>query len=83
MGFWNKENQSRSSTTAKERLKFVLVHDRTDLSLEKLDQIKNEILEVISRHIDIDPESVVIDIQHDGREQKLIADIPIKNPRRK
>jgi cell division topological specificity factor len=83
MGFWNKENQSRSSTTAKERLKFVLVHDRTDLSLEKLDQIKNEILEVISRHIDIDPELVVIDIQHDGREQKLIADIPIKNPRRK
>jgi len=83
MGFWNKENQSRSSTTAKERLKFVLVHDRTDLSLEKLDQIKNEILEVISRYIDIDPESVVIDIQHDGREQKLIADIPIKNPRRK
>ena len=83
MGFWNKENQSRSSTTAKERLKFVLVHDRTDLSLEKLDQIKNEILEVISRHIDINPESVVIDIQHDGREQKLIADIPIKNPRRK
>ncbi len=83
MGFWNRGNQSKSSNTAKERLKFVLVHDRTDLSLEKLDQIKNEILEVISRHIEIDPESVVIDIQHDGREQKLIADIPIKNPRRK
>ncbi|MHC1771025.1 MAG: cell division topological specificity factor MinE [Flexilinea sp.] len=83
MGFWNKNNESGSSNTAKERLKFVLVHDRTDLSFQTMDQMKNEIIEVISRYIDIDPTEVIFDIHHEGREQKLVADIPIRPSRRK
>ncbi len=83
MGFWNRNNDSGSSNTAKERLKFVLVHDRTDISLKTMDQMKNEIIEVIGRYFDIDPIDLVIDIHHEGRGQKLVADIPIKNTKRK
>lgn len=70
--------KNKSADQAKERLKLVLIHDRTDITPAELEIMKNELLEVISRHIDIDPEAVRIDIAQEGREQRLIADIPIK-----
>ena len=36
-----------------------------------------ELLEVISRHVAIDTQAVKIRITHDGREQRLVADIPL------
>ncbi|RMF45802.1 MAG: cell division topological specificity factor MinE [Anaerolineae bacterium] len=73
--------QPNSATQARERLQLVLVHDRTNLSPAKLDELKDEIIEVISRHIEIDPQAVQIEVSQDGREQRLIADIPLR-PRR-
>lgn len=73
----------KSASLAKERLKLVLIHDRTDISPKTLDLMKNELLEVISRHIDIDPDSVQIAMTQDGREQRLIADIPLKTTQRR
>ncbi len=71
-----------SAVQAKERLQLVLVHDRTNLSPAKLETLKDEIIEVISRHIDIDPQAVQIDLSRDGRQQRLIADIPLRPARR-
>lgn len=75
--------KSKSADNAKERLKLVLIHDRTDLSPKSIESIKNEILEVISRYIDIDPDAVAIRVTQEGREQRLVADIPLKTPQRK
>jgi len=72
-----------SANQAKDRLKLVLINDRTDLSPTALEEMKNGILEVISRHIDIDPASVRIQMTQDGREQRLVADIPIRPNRRR
>jgi len=72
----------KSAYQAKERLQLVLIHDRTNLSQSVLEQMKDEIIEVISRHIDIAPEDVRININKDGRQQRLIADIPIVGPKR-
>ncbi len=69
--------EKKSARTAKERLKLVLIHDRTDLTPGKLDVLKDELIEVISRHIDIDPTAVSIEMAQDGRQQRLIADIPL------
>jgi cell division topological specificity factor len=74
---------TKSARTAKERLKLVLIHDRTDLSPGEMDVLKDDLIEVISRHIEIDPNSVKVDLTQDGREQRLIADIPIKPVRRR
>jgi len=68
----------RSASLAKERLKLVLIHDRTDLSPGSLDLLKDELIAVISRYIDIDPQGVRIGMEHEGREQRLIADIPVR-----
>ena len=69
----------RSAKQAKERLKLVLIHDRTDLNPGTLDNLKDELIDVISRHVDIDPSAVQIKMTQDGRQQRLIANIPL-NP---
>jgi cell division topological specificity factor len=71
----------RSANQAKERLQLVLVHDRTNLTTSALEDLKDELIDVISRHIDIDPTSVIIEMNQEGRQQRLIADIPIKGPK--
>ena len=73
----------KSANKAKERLQLVLVHDRTNLSSSSLEALKDEIIDVISRHIEIDPSTVTIEMSKEGREQRLIADIPILGPRRR
>lgn len=75
---WLTGQKNRSAGQAKERLKLVLINDRTDLSPEQLDLLKNELLAVISRYIEIDPEAVHITMAQEGREQRLLADIPLK-----
>ncbi len=82
MAAWGK-SKHQSADEAKERLKLVLIHDRTDLSQEELSVMKNELLAVISRHVEIDPEAVKISMRQEGREQKLTADIPLKTSRRR
>jgi cell division topological specificity factor len=82
MAAWRSKG-GRSANDAKERLKLVLIHDRTDLTPKAVDQMKNELMEVISRYIAIDPEAVRIDVTQDGREQRLVADIPIKSSTRR
>ena len=75
---WLTGQKTKSADQAKDRLKLVLINDRTDLSSEELEVLKNELLEVISRHIEIDPASVNITMSQEGREQRLLADIPLK-----
>ncbi len=72
-----------SAEQAKERLKLVLVHDRTDISPGTLDVLKDELIATISRYIEIDPAAVKIEMSQDGREQRLIADIPLRPARRR
>ncbi len=69
--------QKRSARQAKERLRMVLAHDRTDFNPGKLDLLKDELIEVVSRHVEIDASAVRIQMTQEGRQQRLIADIPI------
>ena len=77
--------KKNSAESAKERLQLVLIHDRTDLTPAELDSLKVDLIETISRHVEIDAQAVQIGMEHDGRSQRLVADIPIKNaaPRRR
>jgi cell division topological specificity factor len=78
--FFGRKN---SANNAKERLQLVLIHDRTDLTPAELDSLKDDLIEVISRHVEIEPQAVRIGVEHDGRSQRLIADIPIKSAARR
>jgi cell division topological specificity factor len=71
-----------SKDTAKDRLKLILINDRSSISPETLNKIKEEILQVISKYVDI--ESSEIDVKmtrtdaEDGDSPALVASIPIK-----
>jgi cell division topological specificity factor len=75
-------NKTPSKEVAKDRLKLILIHDRSALSPEVLDMIRAEILAVISRYVEIDNSEVEISLTHtdemDGNFPALIANIPIK-----
>lgn len=67
-----------SAESAKERLQLVLIHDRTDLTPAELDSLRDDLIATISRHVDIDAQAVQLGMEHDGRSQRLVADIPLK-----
>lgn len=68
----------KSANKAKERLKLVLIHDRTDLPPGMMEDLRDELIEVISRHIAVDRDQVRIQVTQDGRDQHLVAEIPLK-----
>lgn len=78
---FDKKNQSKE--VAKDRLKFVLVHDRANCSPKLLEMLKTDILKVISNYMEIDEDG--LDIQITTTEDKegglpvLYANIPIKD----
>ncbi|MCD6284796.1 MAG: cell division topological specificity factor MinE [Anaerolineae bacterium] len=62
---------------AAQRLRLVLTHDRANISPGMLEVLKDEIIAVISKHLDIDTENVVVNLTEDNRRTRLVADIPI------
>ncbi len=67
----------RSARAAKERLQLVVIHDRADLSPGKLEALKDDLISVISRHVEIDRRSVQVTLTSDREQQRLVADIPL------
>jgi len=83
MGFVRRlmgRSEAKSRDVAKQRLQLVLVHDRANISPGLLEMIKDEIISVISRHIEIDHDGVEVHFAQHGSENRLVADIPLSNP---
>ncbi|MFM8297796.1 MAG: cell division topological specificity factor MinE [Microcystis aeruginosa] len=73
----------KSGDQAKKRLKLILAHDRADLSPELLDMMRQEILEVVGRYLDIDTEETELLLESDQRTTALIANFPIRRIKRR
>ena len=71
-----------SKDIAKERLRLVLVHDRTSVSPEFMEQIKEEIIKVISKYMEIDTANTVINLHKTEGTAVLEANLAIKAIRR-
>ena len=74
-----KSKPQSSREVAKERLQLVLVHDRTQISPQLLQVLKDEIIAVISKHVAIDRDGVEVNFTRNRRESRLQADIPLKS----
>jgi cell division topological specificity factor len=73
--FGPKEPSSRD--IAKERLQLVLVQDRIKISPAMLDRMKDELITVISRYVEIEPEGVQVTFTQSRNQSRLVADIPV------
>ncbi len=73
-------SRESSASLAKERLQFVLVHDRVNLPPEKLQEMKQEILAVISKYVMVSGDDVDIALQQRDRNNNLlVAEVPFSN----
>lgn len=76
-----KESAS-SKTVAKERLRLVLVHDRASISPAMLNNLKEDLIKVISKYMEIDEAALEFNLLQDDNEVALVANIPVVKMKR-
>ncbi len=70
-----------SGTTAKERLRLVLLSDHLSLAPEVVESLKRDLLAVISRYVTIDSAHADVTFEHRENEVAMLANIPITGVR--
>jgi len=73
--------RKKSSAVAKDRLKLVLIHDRRLISNTVLNEMKDELIQVISKYIKIEQGEINIqfDVETENRNKgALIVNVPVK-----
>lgn len=72
-----------SARVAKDRLQLVLVHDRAGLTPGKLEALKDDLIDVLSRYVEIDKPAAQISLTKERDRHRLVADIPLAPPSRR
>jgi len=88
MGLWErifgKRHRPSSKDVARERLELILIHDRTDISPTLLETLRQEIIDVISKHVIVDEaEGIEVTITQTRGRSRLQATIPLLGTRRR
>lgn len=77
------QDPSRNSgSKAKNRLQLVIAHDRARINPQLVEKMRQEILEVVSRYLEIDKEEMELSIEKNERMTSLTANLPIKRVKR-
>lgn len=76
------KNNANSRNDAKNRLKLVIAHDRAAINPEMMNSMREEILEVVARYVDIDREEMQFSLSNDRRITALTANLPIRKVKR-
>jgi cell division topological specificity factor len=66
-----------SSQTAKERLRLVLLSDHLSLAPDVVENLKHDLLEVISRYVEVDVANCDVTFEQREKEVAMLANIPI------
>ena len=71
-----------SKSQAVERLRLVLIHDRAKVSIGLLELLRNEIINAISKYVEIDEAQMEIELNSTETKAELVANIPVLKVRR-
>jgi cell division topological specificity factor len=71
-----------SGSVAKERLQLVLIHDRSDISPELMENLRRDLIAVIQNYLEIDESGIGIEMERKDRSVALVANIPILTVKR-
>jgi len=75
-------SKKSSRETAKKRLQLVLVHDRADISPALLEQLRGELIDVISKYMEIDSNNIEMELDREDGSVALVANIPVLSIKR-
>ena len=67
-----------SKDTAKQRLKFLLIHDQVDLTPAQLEQMKAELIKVIAKYVEIDESDSAVRLERSDGHIALVSSIPVR-----
>ena len=73
----NEELGNASKSVATNRLKLVLMQDRTNLTPRILEQMRSELIELLSRYVELDKELLDLNFEQEGDQVALMLSIPV------
>ena len=79
----DKSDGNKSSVVAKDRLKLIILHDHLDISPQLMEQMKKELIEVVSKHVNLDSKGIKVEIGKEGSLAVLVANFPMLKPKKK
>lgn len=79
--FGSSKKKDGSKNAAKERLRFVLIQDQINISPRNMELIKNDLLEVISKYVEIENTEVDVSLENVEGSTAIVASIPVKAKR--
>lgn len=80
MGFFRQtepEEVESAKDTACNRLRVVLMQDRTNLTPELMDRMRKELVELLSKYVEMDKEALDLSLEQDGEQVALMLSIPV------
>jgi cell division topological specificity factor len=77
---WNNNTNSRSH--AKSRLKLIIAHDRASINTDMMEAMREEILEVVARYVEVNRDEMEFSLSNDQRMTSLTANLPIRQFKR-
>lgn len=76
------KNNGNSKDHAKSRLKLIIAHDRASINSDMLKAMREEILDVVARYVEVDREEMEFSLSNDQRMTSLTANLPIRQIKR-
>ena len=80
LGFFRqteREETESSKDTACNRLRVVLMQDRTNLTPELMERMRKEMVELLSKYVEMDKEALELNLEQDGDQVALMLSIPV------
>ena len=75
----SEKNTQTSSEIARQRLRLVLIQDRIELAPDMMQQMKQEILEVVSRYMVVDDDFIEFEVRRLEELVMLVSNIEVKD----
>ena len=75
----NMFKKEKSGKVAKRRLQMVLIQDRANVSPEMMNQLRDDIIAVISKYMVINQSDMEITLENVDESVALVANIPVQN----